>query len=653
MQIHELNNYIGVLNENAFLVVDNGSDTGKLPVTNVTDPLNDRIDNIITSPAPTNEEIIDARLGVDGTVYDSLGDAIRGQVGGLEDELDDTLDIEKEVISVNKLDTNSAIGQTAGSINGHNYYFGAGITLEDYADYYSVITFCRTATDSINGLTAKWLYDDDTLSSSYITLNIEYRVDQIADKNRIVGIQFVAFSVGASLEITKLGVKFTGNTQTADEDTYQIGYKSNRLDQMEDTITAYEYEPINAIELTDGAGVLSIGGSYNTSSPNFMHGTGAVTPGAMYQITGRTFGASYPVYLWLDANDRILSYGYAGTAQDKTVTGKAPASASKVVVNYFSGHIPPEAILGTKMNIGDYIDERIADVEKNYWYGKKIVWFGTSIPAGVINAGDQEGEGSYPIRIGEMLGATVYNEARGSSAVRAGDHNSITANDPMGYGGMSAPGLMLSLSLSSSEKQTIFDNWESKWKDIITFNQELINVTDPVYTTMYKNASWDILLTKYLTGGSVGPCDLYVFDHGYNDGVKNLGFSDLSEVPATQTDRTYFLGAMAFLIDKILSDNPKAQICFIGHWSNDKGTGVNATKLVTDAQEKLANIWKYDLCKTWEKIGWSANVITSNGVTKPVYQFWCIDGVHPASDLTGEALQHYAETLFPMIRDVR
>ncbi len=87
MQIHELNNFTGNLDGNAFVAIDNGFDTGKVPyselmqnVNDDIDAVNTRIDNIVTSPAPTEQEIIDARLGADGTTYASLGDAIREQI---------------------------------------------------------------------------------------------------------------------------------------------------------------------------------------------------------------------------------------------------------------------------------------------------------------------------------------------------------------------------------------------------------------------------------------------------------------------------------------------------------------------------------------------------------------------------------------------
>lgn len=87
MQIHELNNYSGSLDD-AYLAADNGSDTGKMKTTALTDPLNARIDNIIAGPAPSAAEIVDARLGADGVTYPSLGDAIRDQVTDLKSDLD-------------------------------------------------------------------------------------------------------------------------------------------------------------------------------------------------------------------------------------------------------------------------------------------------------------------------------------------------------------------------------------------------------------------------------------------------------------------------------------------------------------------------------------------------------------------------------------
>lgn len=84
MQIHELNNFTGTLGSGAYLAVDDGNDTGKLSTQQLLAATEARIDNIIAGPAPSAEEIVDARLGDDGVTYPSLGDAIRDQVGDLK-----------------------------------------------------------------------------------------------------------------------------------------------------------------------------------------------------------------------------------------------------------------------------------------------------------------------------------------------------------------------------------------------------------------------------------------------------------------------------------------------------------------------------------------------------------------------------------------
>ena len=79
MNIHELNNFTGTLGSGAYLAIDDGTDTGKISSQGLLAATEARIDNIIAGPAPSAEEIVDARLGADGVTYPSLGDAIRDQ----------------------------------------------------------------------------------------------------------------------------------------------------------------------------------------------------------------------------------------------------------------------------------------------------------------------------------------------------------------------------------------------------------------------------------------------------------------------------------------------------------------------------------------------------------------------------------------------
>jgi hypothetical protein len=282
-----------------------------------------------------------------------------------------------------------------------------------------------------------------------------------------------------------------------------------------------------------------------------------------------------------------------------------------------------------------------------YWAGKKIVWFGTSIPAGVIQAGASEGINSYPAQIGNLLGAVVYNEALGSSAARIGMHGSITQSDPNGYAGVPATCALYSLAMTRSEKQAILDDWDY-WKTVFTKG---VSEIDPTQPDQYLNSSYETKLDKYLAGGSVGAADFYVFDHGYNDGGNGNGsdYSDTMDVPTNSKDRTYFIGAMDFLIDRILTSNRKAQIIIVAHY-NDEG----AFSPLVEAQRYIANKWNLPFVETYKNMGFTTSAsITIDGTTKTMKDWWLPDGIHPASDPTGAALKHYAEVLYPMIRDLR
>lgn len=290
--------------------------------------------------------------------------------------------------------------------------------------------------------------------------------------------------------------------------------------------------------------------------------------------------------------------------------------------------------------------------KNSYWTGKKIVWFGTSIPAGVVNAGESGGHGSYPVRIGEMLGATVYNESVGSSAVRIGMHDAITNDDINGYSGCPATCCLFSLSGTVDEKKEIISNW-STWKNKFSIGVETIDsiISRGEEQERIYDRSYEVKLSKYLSGGSVGQCDLYVIDHGYNDaGNKNgVDYSDLIEVPPNPFDRTYFIGAMNYIINKIKTDNFKASICIVSHYNNE-GVFNN----LVEAQRYVADYWNIPFVEIYDKMGFSTSTkITINGVTKTLKDWWLVDGIHPSSDTTGEALKHYAEVLYPLIRDVR
>ena len=116
MQIHELNNFTGTLGSGAYLAVDDGNDTGKLSTQQLLSATEARIDNIIAGPAPSAEEIVDARLGADGVTYPSLGDAIRDQVSDLKSDFNAYLIDNTDAFSVSWNATNGYIKLADGGV---------------------------------------------------------------------------------------------------------------------------------------------------------------------------------------------------------------------------------------------------------------------------------------------------------------------------------------------------------------------------------------------------------------------------------------------------------------------------------------------------------------------------------------------------------
>ena len=285
---------------------------------------------------------------------------------------------------------------------------------------------------------------------------------------------------------------------------------------------------------------------------------------------------------------------------------------------------------------------------KSFWKDKKIAWFGTSIPAGTQ-------EWNYPYEVGELQGSIVYNEAVGSSCARAGCKSKITSTDPYGWTGANFYNVAYGLSGTLSEKNELINNF-SKWKTLLEGCPDTLSDSEK---QKILGCSYEKKLDKYLSNGSVGTVDLYVFDHGYNDNwFYNSSINQMDVIPDNNMDRFYYIGAMNFLINRILEDNPKAVICFIGHYEADR----EETSIVTKAQQVLADYWRFPFIKTWKCLPFTERTVQANGYWQmsggigtwvqddkqhlmTMREVWLADGLHPYSDGSGKATFKYANLL--------
>lgn len=221
-------------------------------------------------------------------------------------------------------------------------------------------------------------------------------------------------------------------------------------------------------------------------------------------------------------------------------------------------------------------------VTKDY----KIVWYGTSIPAG-----------GYPLIVGTLLGCTVYNEAVGESLVRLGwGKNCIAKGDEIDIWGCSSTdtgtfnpmsntitALAKSMSASKAEKRYLLDNL-THFENITgsTLNREV--QTDEVIM----GYSYEEKLLKYIDSSreDYTPVDLIVFDHGHND-LNPDGDPKWDTYDIDNRDKANYLGAMNFLMDIIRKYNPHQNICQISHYQGNVDYSANFYK----AQQQFAEHW--------------------------------------------------------------
>jgi len=241
-------------------------------------------------------------------------------------------------------------------------------------------------------------------------------------------------------------------------------------------------------------------------------------------------------------------------------------------------------------------------LESGIWFGKKILWLGTSIPEG----------GLYPAVSSVNVGATLTNNAKGASFVKLGITN------PTVYDQYKIRSLVESI----AEKEAI-------WSAILTAPQ----------MEAARTYSYERLITPFIAAS-----DLIVFDHGFND--KSV---DMDTVDANSRDRSTFIGAMNWLIDYIFSIKPTIRIFIVGHYE-DKALYFYSPNICA-AQLRIADNWGFPIAKNWEKTGWSQQWVAGTSALYPdfnynpepvtgnrtVLQTLIPDSIHLHTDLTGKS----------------
>lgn len=355
----------------------------------------------------------------------------------------------------------------------------------------------------------------------------------------------------------------------------------------------------------------------------------AVSPYEKYLVSGYCYvTGTYPTVIFLNGNT-LVSYDdiTSGYSYDAPVI--VPENANRMIVN---GKPREIRIKKSSTTAKDAIHSISTDLETLWNFkGKKIVWFGTSIPA----AGwfGYEHPNAYPQRVGRLLGADVINEAIGSSCIHCKDPARISANNPYGFkGGFESTSRCLTNSLEEAE--WIIEHWNS---DIWTSG--VPSEMNDWLKDKIRSFGYERKLDQYLTPSTFP--DLFVFDHGYNDSSDTNNYYETYGRYNLYT----FRGGMNFLIKRILDYNPEANIVIIGNYTT--------TRDVPQMQDTVAKDWALPICKQWENLGLTqTEQITCSGYwqlsdgvytwvddgtdrTYTVKDRLIPDGIHPHSNPTG------------------
>ena len=335
------------------------------------------------------------------------------------------------------------------------------------------------------------------------------------------------------------------------------------------------------------------------------------------------------------------------------------------------------------------IVERIETVE-NYTVPdarSKVLWIGTSIPAGDIqfsNNGTTQsttsdlGSNNYPKMVADALGFKLYNNARGASFVcfypSSEDGTSNWAGkDWTEYQNEVHKGYSLSASMAQVEAK---------------FGPNGLNIPEWLLNN-FKSYSYESLIIPYIDG-TIASCDTVILDHGYNDRHQILFETSwhISEgeemvigsgrdwllklqdpLDKTLTAESFFQGcwlsdenaedtkkyywkAMVFLCKKIWAVNPRIKIIignyfayksniFGGEYGNDR-----LCEFICLANSGLAN-WLRCQCVDVHKY---TGIYNRNLAAGNDYQLFCPDNVHPHSDSTGRSNRIIAGVYINAIR---
>jgi hypothetical protein len=577
-------------------------------------------------------ELIDGRIDNSGHVYKNIGSNIRTNFNKIDNTLDNDekeIDIELEmqqgVLSKNNSIASIGVRACITVEIGYTYKISGYV----YNETYPLALELDNEGNIINSI---------NISGNDLVVN-----DYIYKPNN-ANVSTIVVNGHKKIEVKKV-IK-----ETIKETVSKI--VNNKIDNN----NKYLIRDAVNIDSTIDSGVLSKGGTLTNVG---CHVELKVKKGETYHINGYVYSENYPLIIEKDVNGNIVGFK-VNEYNDKVINDyiyTISENVSSITVNSSNEEnlvIRREEIVNTKEYIDnqiedtkEYIDNQIEDTKEcidkqiEKFNGKKIAWFGTSIPAGGYVGLDNAN--SYPMMIGEKLGAIVYNESIGSSCLCCRKENQVSSKNPYGFNG-NFEQVSRCLTNTIEEMQWIIDNWNS---DIWTSNKPLSKPAGDVAAQILDNSYENKLMRRL----GEGRCDLYVIDHGHNEDFWVKGVDYINQ-PQDIYSKFSIQGCFNFIINLILNDNPKARILGVGEYEKQKNPQIKHLQEVYTEYWSIPLLPLYDLTgfsqrKVNTRYSWVNGKWTYDGNEKEmsILDIWIPDKIHPHSDKSGKCLEYLANII--------
>lgn len=413
-------------------------------------------------------------------------------------------------------------------------------------------------------------------------------------------------------------------------DGKQIGYNVNANRWLEPLDNAYvedNFEKISTTYTPNSIFERSISG-YSTS--DYIAIDSSVRKYAIY--ISEYFSASFSIVRFYDKDKNLLIDVPGGAPDNLAIANKLVVLAIPDNCVYIRFAQSTTGVVNGKPGIYRLKDVPVFSslvaetISHAYTPTRNILWLGTSIPAGA----------EYPAKSCEQNGYTCINKAVGGSQL------SFTNTHPQSV--LESSGRCLTATIAELE---------ALYRADVTGG-----IIPESWLTAWKNGSYENSVIPYIDGTNPLQVSMIVLDHGFNDRVNihNL-LQNEGAIDWASNDRSNFVGAWNYLLEKITAINPFIKIVIGGYFQNEYSAYYSED--VCRMQELVATRWELPLLAVWKESGFSAQYVpgSSNYISQynatygtdytklapnaageiMFLQLFCPDKVHPHSDLTGNA----------------